>query len=106
MFFLGISLNLVLYLASGFSFFKGNPKMALIYGGLGVLLTGLIYFYYRRKSTKVNLKKKEQSKRSDKRDWFSDCGGIVDCIDCHPKSGLDCGHMDCNGPDCGGVDCH
>jgi hypothetical protein len=111
MFFILMSLNLILYLATGFSLYKGNTKMAIIYGISALILSFLTFVYYKKKRRKHRSKKRENSS------WL-DCGncGDVDCMDMDFKDGfdcidiecgkMDCFELDCDGAECGGVDCN
>ena len=86
MFFILIAINLILYIASGLSFYNGNSQMGIIYGAIGVLITLFsIGFYKKRQRRRTGTKKGKTS---------SDCGDCLNCIDIP-----DC---DCGGADCGG----
>lgn len=71
-FFVLISINLVFYILSGLSIYKGEMTQAIIFGVVALLLSFSIYIIYRKKS----------KSRFD----CTDCSEIGDC--------------DCNGPDC------
>jgi hypothetical protein len=111
LFFILLCINLTLYIATGFSYYNGNMKMAIIYGVIGLIFSLLTINFYRNKRKRHVKKKKDDG-------YCGDCGNIggVDCFDMNRQDGFDCidiecgnfdiFELDCGGADCGGIDCN
>lgn len=86
MFFILVSLNLVMYIASAFSFYEGEVTNAIMGVTMSVMLSIGILIVYNEK--RIERDKKNPNKKKSRMDNF-------DCLEC-----LDCG--DCGGviPDC------
>jgi hypothetical protein len=111
-FFILIAINLILYLASAFSFYHENIKKAVLYGVLALFFSYFTVIYYDKK------RRKRQKKNGEEKSSWSECGdcgnGVdadmdskdgFDCIDIECGK-MECFELDCDGVECGGVDCN